>query len=505
MGRTHGAIAGTLAAAAAIALMLVLRLAASVPTLPETLQEWITLWLPLSFLDAYIGTFGESAKPLAFATLFVLLLALGGAIGFAFGGWWSGRGTGERQRTLEAVGLSALVYLLTLVLLRPQTGHPGLVLLALPYLCFGLVLPWLVGWLAAHVVLPPEEDEIPLLTTQRRRVVQGSALSLLAVSVGAGVWKVVYGPRRAGMGGVPGSHGAARGPDGLPPEVTPNADFYKVSKNFGDPAVRVADWKLQIGGLVGRPRSLSYEELAALPHRDQWQTLECISNDVGGSYISNALWTGVPLADLLAQAGGARPTAKRLVLRAADGYSDSLPLDKALQPTTLLTTTMNGEKLPVDHGFPARLLVPGVYGMKDVKWVTEIELVDDDFKGYWEERGWSDAAIVKTMSRIDVPQNGTLPAASATRIAGVAFAGDRGIAKVEVSDDAGATWRAAQLRAPRGPFTWLFWELPWQPAPGKYRIVVRATDGTGAMQAPERADTLPDGASGYHAVSATIT
>jgi hypothetical protein len=150
------------------------------------------------------------------------------------------------------------------------------------------------------------------------------------------------------------------------------------------------------------------------------------------------------------------------------------------------------------------VLLPGVYGMKNVKWVTALDVVSDNVRGYWQQRGWSDAAVVKTTSRIDFPRRGAVSAADATRIAGVAFAGNRGISKVEISDDGGQTWRAAQLTPPRGPLSWVLWEAPWSPATGEFRLMVRATDGRGAIQSSETAPALPDGAAGYHQVNVRV-
>lgn len=229
---------------------------------------------------------------------------------------------------------------------------------------------------------------------------------------------------------------------------------------------------------------------------EQYATLECISNPVGGDLIGNAKWKGVRLRVLLERAG-IQPSVRDVVLRGADGYSDSIPLDRAMQDGTLVVYEMNGAPLTPTHGFPVRLLVPGIYGMKNVKWITRIELVNYDYKGYWQRRGWDDRAEYKTMSRIDVPQ------ASASRsgetIAGIAFAGDRGISGVEVSTDGGATWEPARLRAPLSPYSWVLWQHPWTPGRGgKSELLVRATDGRGEIQTAQRAEPIPDGASGYH-------
>src|SRR5690606_35898634 len=206
----------------------------------------------------------------------------------------------------------------------------------------------------------------------------------------------------------------------------------------------------------------------ARPTMQRITTLECISNPVGGNYISTGEWTGLPLRDLLTEAG-LRPGVVDIVLHAADDYADSIPLVAALHPDTLLAYDLNGAPLPESHGYPLRLIVPGIFGMKNVKWITRIEAVDYDFQGYWQERGWSDIATVQTMSRIDVPaSNRTLVAGQPTLIAGIAFAGDRGISRVEVSTDDGETWVPATLDEPLSPLTWVLWRYEWTPIqPGR--------------------------------------
>jgi len=291
--------------------------------------------------------------------------------------------------------------------------------------------------------------------------------------------------------------------------VTPNEKFYKISKNVFDPKVNVSRWSLELKGLVDRPMRLNHNEVKALPMKEQYGTLECISNEVGGDLISTAYWKGVPLKELLAKAG-VKQTAKKVIFRAADGYSTAIPLVKAMHPDTLLALEMNGVPLPDDHGSPVRLINPGHYGMKNPKWITEIELTDKDYKGYWESRGWSDEAKVKTMSRIDVPANGTTIPKGGEDMGGVSFAGDRGIRHVEVSLDDGATWRKATLKKAIGPYTWILWGLPWTaPAsPQKERklvVKVRAVDGTGDIQTAQVTKVLPDGASGYHTIYLTLS
>lgn len=232
-----------------------------------------------------------------------------------------------------------------------------------------------------------------------------------------------------------------------------------------------------------------------LPSVEQYATLACISNEVGGDLIGNALWRGVRLKDLLERAALKEGTVD-IALKASDDYTDSIPLDRAMNESTILVYEMNGEPLAPAHGFPLRLIVPGIYGMKNVKWITRIEAVNYDLKGYWQRRGWNDRAEYKTMSRIDAPDSAV---SGDTTIAGIAFAGDRGISKVEVSTDGGKSWEEAEIKPPLSPITWALWHKRWAPGnPGKHKIVVRATDGSGTTQTAQYAPPAPDGSSGYH-------
>jgi len=236
---------------------------------------------------------------------------------------------------------------------------------------------------------------------------------------------------------------------------------------------------------------------------EQFQTLECISNPVGGPLISTAKWTGVPLRDLLERAG-VRPGAAEVVFRQFAGeYSDSIGLAEAMEPEVLVAVGMNGRVLPREHGSPARVLIPGVYGMKMVKWLGDVEVVDAPHVGYWERRGWSKGAIVKTTSRIDTPADRADVSAAVT-VAGVAFAGSRGVSRVEVSGDAGRTWQLAELRRPLSPLTWVLWQARIALPGAATTVVVRAYDGSGRPQTAQEARPHPDGASGYDSRSVTV-
>lgn len=282
-------------------------------------------------------------------------------------------------------------------------------------------------------------------------------------------------------------------------DITPNADFYVVDEAIVKPVVDAERWRLGVGGNVRVAFALGYDDLLALPAVEQHQTLECISNPVGGPLISTTTWIGVPVRMLLERAGLLEGT-RKILFRSVEGYSSALPLEVAMDPSTLVAYGMGGTTLPREHGFPARLLIPGRYGMKNVKWLTAVEAVTDDRLGYWERRGWSDEAIVHTMARIDTPPSQMLLRAGKTVVvAGIAYAGARGVSGVEVATDDRKTWNAAQLGRRLSAQAWRRWAFAWDPpGPGWYRIAVRATDDRGVLQVEDEQDPLPMGATGIH-------
>ncbi|MEO8285814.1 MAG: molybdopterin-dependent oxidoreductase [Chloroflexota bacterium] len=282
----------------------------------------------------------------------------------------------------------------------------------------------------------------------------------------------------------------------LVPAITPTDSFYITTKNFVDPTVDGNAWNLSFKGMVDNPYTITLKDVMAMPVINKTHTLACISNPVGGSLIGNANWKGVDFGELLRRAKP-QSGASEIIVRAADGYADSFPLKIGLDSGVVLAYQMNGADLVGKHGYPVRLLVPNIYGMKNCKWLTEVELTNNDFQGYWEAQGWSDTAVYQTMSRIDYPDKNSI-AAGPLYVGGVAFAGSRGIKRVEVSTDGGQTWSDAQLRASLGPDTWTQWLYPWLPTAGDYTLKVRATDGTGEVQTADPAATYPDGATGYH-------
>jgi len=280
-----------------------------------------------------------------------------------------------------------------------------------------------------------------------------------------------------------------------PTEITPVGEFYVVSKNIGgDPVVDASSWRLNLPG-----RSLTYNELLALPSHDLELTLECISNEIGGTLISNGSWKGPRVRDVLALTS-VPSNATWMLMESADGYTESFQL-RDLTPDHLLATHLNGSPLTSMHGFPARFIFPGRYGMKQPKWVTRIGFSASDRPGYWENNGWDERAIVKTMSRLDRPSDGAALAAGSIQFGGIAFAGARRISGVELSWDGGRSWKPVDLQAEFSPYAWRFWQLSTSIAAGHYTVKVRARDGEGTLQTSQSASTLPNGADGYHTIT----
>jgi hypothetical protein len=291
-------------------------------------------------------------------------------------------------------------------------------------------------------------------------------------------------------------------PAGVRSRVTDNDEFYVVDISTRDPALYEGSWNLRIHGLVEREIVLTWPELLALPSVELDGTLMCISYEHDNGLISTTRWTGVRLRDVLEMAGVGAGTVD-LICRGDNGYSDSIPLAKALEPTTLLAYGMNGTTLPREHGFPCRLYVPGLYGEKNVKWLQEIELSEQDYLGFWQERGWTDIAIVNTVSIIDTPRGDVLSDTGSVPIGGIAFAGDRGISRVQLRIDDGE-WLDAELEPNEPPLIWQRWRYDWKPGLGSYRLTVRSFDGAGVPQDETERPPHPDGMTGLHVVSVAV-
>ncbi len=296
---------------------------------------------------------------------------------------------------------------------------------------------------------------------------------------------------------------------GVVQPITPNELFYCVTKNVVDPLVDLDLWHLEVGGLVKNIATWRFDDLLGLETTEQETTLMCISNGLDAGLISNAVWKGFPLRDLLDRAIPFSGAA-RVRFQGVDNYADTIPLDKALQPTTLLAYEMNGAELPERHGYPLRLIVPGYFGEKHVKWLTRIEVTDANAKGFYEAQGWGPDFITPTRSRIDVPDawssfslgklNGPI------EVKGMAYGGDRGVSRVEFSSDGGKLWRDAEIYYSGGNLAWSLWKAEWMPdATGDYMLVVRATDGEGRTQKWQEDRGPFSGTAGLHEIDVQVT
>jgi DMSO/TMAO reductase YedYZ molybdopterin-dependent catalytic subunit len=290
---------------------------------------------------------------------------------------------------------------------------------------------------------------------------------------------------------------AEAGVEGIAPFVTPNRDFYRVDTALLVPQVRAEDWTLSVTGMVDEPFELTYAELSDLDIVEADITMTCISNQVGGNLVGNARWLGVLTRDLLDRARPQR-RADQLVGRSTDGYTCGFPIEAAYDRPCLVAIGMNAEPLPLRHGFPARLVTPGIYGcVGSTKWLTELEVTTfDAFDQYWVPRGYAEQAPIKTMARIDTPRSFELVAAGRVMVGGVAWAQTRGISAVEIRIDDG-DFEPAVLAGEVARDTWRQWRYGWDATPGRHDLTVRAVDGSGERQTEERAEPLPDGASGW--------
>jgi DMSO/TMAO reductase YedYZ molybdopterin-dependent catalytic subunit len=520
VGKPRGAeafVAGVAAMLPATALLGVAHLVqANVPFPPLGLAQRLLELIPGPVAVFFVEHLGHWA---------LRLFAGGFTVGSVLAGGLAGLLVARRPVTQWAATSWAAAALLAAIALGGYRSEPGALslttygaLVALAGAVFALSLRRALDRLRRDAVPPPARG----LGRTRRELLRAGvgaggllAAGLLLRQFTGGIGDRGGKPlvRPAGAGPI---RRAVRPPDGpedraflavqgLTPEITANRRHYVVDESIIDPDVDAASWHLRIDGLVGRPLTLGYDELLALPAVEQYVTMQCISNLVGGDLVGTAKWTGVPLAAVLERAGGPAGRAVRVVFHAVGGYTDSLPMAKALDRETMVAYGMNDSTLPRAHGYPVRIIAPGIYGMKSVKWLRRIEVVDYDYRGYWERSaGWDNVAVIKTASRIDVP--GKLASVKGEiTVMGMAWAGDRGIRRVEVSFDGGRSWVPATLRRELAPATWRQWRLPWSPkATGRTVIQVRAVDGLDGPQIATPAPPHPSGASGYHQVEVVV-
>jgi len=297
---------------------------------------------------------------------------------------------------------------------------------------------------------------------------------------------------------------------GMPDLITPTSSFYLIDTELVSPRIDVNNWKLSVKGAVENPVEFSFKDLLGMPTREADITLSCVSNTVGGGLVSNGRWTGVLLSDVLAEAGVSREkvtsASRQLVGRSVDGFTTGFKTDIALDGrNAIVAFGLNGSELPTKHGYPVRLVIPGLYGyVSATKWLTELELTNWNFDAYWIQRTWSKEGPVKTQSRIDTVQDGDNLSPGKNPIGGIAWAPHRGIEKVEVSTDGGETWNTARLARQLAEDTWRQYVYDWNATPGDHTIQVRATDGAGETQTAAQAPPHPSGATGYHTIEVSV-
>lgn len=527
--RLLGALAGLLAAAAGVAVS-----EAVAALLPGTTSPLLAVAnravdaAPRPVKEWAIETFGTADKPVLIGGVVVTVAVLAAAVGvFATTRRGAGRaallGLGTVAAaavvTDRAASAPALVRLVPVVLLLlVAVGALHLLLRALGPEPARPALPAPAAHrsgkprllLAAHV----EGDDLPAAFD--RRAFLRSALAVSAVAFAGGTVSRVYGGPAAGA-----SRAALTVPTpdlpapaltramtldvpGITPYLTPNRDFYRVDTALSVPDVPVDTWRLRVHGLVGEELDLSYEDLLSRRLVERRITLTCVSNPVGGEYVGNATWIGVPVRDLLEEAG-VRAGADAVRSTSADDFTIGTPLRALLERDALLAVAMNGEPLPLEHGFPVRMVVPGLYGyVSATKWLVDLEVSRfADFEAYWTSRGYAAEAPIKTSSRIDVPRSFARVAAGRASVAGVAWAQDRGVTRVEVRVD-GGPWNRARLADEDSVDTWRQWVWEWDARPGTHLLEVRATDASGYTQTAERAPIAPDGSTGWHSVQVTV-
>jgi DMSO/TMAO reductase YedYZ molybdopterin-dependent catalytic subunit len=485
---------GALAGLVLVALMYVANYLGLRP-LPQVLNEPLLSLMPGFVFGFLIDTLQHAGKVVEELGLIIAMVVALGVLGAAWA--WSAI---HWRFEHSALVFAAAGWLVVVAVLLPASGEGFLglnggpttpIIWAVLFAVYGVVLQ-----LGAEPGRASPEADIG-----RRRLLSALPVSIGVVSLGVLAvrllpdwYQAIFKPPEAGL-------------TGISPEITPIENFYLVSKNLGgDPSVDAGSWRLSVGGLVDRPLKLSLSELENLPSATEYVTMECISNDVGGALMSTGSFTGVRMRDLLAMAAP-KSNGTWAAFKARDGYAESLPLSLINGELEILVAyQLDSSPLPDSHGFPARVLIPGRYGMKGPKWLDSIDLVDRESGGYWEQQGWDHNAVIKTTARFDVPREGDIARLGPVALAGVAFAGTRGISKVEYSADGGRTWNPAALGPPLSALTWVLWQATWTPArEGSYTLVVRATDGTGALQDSNNASSYPSGAAGYHRIHLAVS
>jgi DMSO/TMAO reductase YedYZ molybdopterin-dependent catalytic subunit len=498
-----GAVAGVVGLATAELASALLRVRV---TPVEAVGEAVIELTPAGLAERAIEAVGQWDKPLLVAGVVVGLLCLSALAGLL----------GRSRRSLG----SAFLVLLTAVgvvaaLTRDDAGALAFVAPAVGGAAALAALTALLVRLPSEPAGRSDAEQVEAGGTGRRAFLQWS-LTLVATSAVLGGASVLFGRARRrvdaardalslGLRRTVVPAGVDLDVPGVQPWLTAEPDFYRIDTSLAPPLLRPQEWELRIHGMVRREVRITYDQLVERGLQDAWITLCCVSNEVGGDLISNALWSGIPVADLLAEAG-VDAGADAVLQTSSDGWTCGTPLAALTDGrNALLAVAMNGEPLSVEHGFPVRVVVPGLYGyVSATKWVVDWEVTRfADFDAYWTQRGWAELGPVKTQSRIDTPRSGSEVTAGTVRVGGVAWAQHTGIDRVEVRVDDGE-WSAATLGADPSIDTWVQWLWEWEATAGEHTLAVRATDRRGETQTSEREGTVPDGATGWHTVRVRV-
>ncbi|MFA9429871.1 molybdopterin-dependent oxidoreductase [Egicoccus sp. AB-alg2] len=506
--RWLGAVAGVLAASAALgAGELVAGLRAGWPSPVVAIADRIVEASPPALTSWAIGTFGTNDKPLLIAGIGTVLAVLAALLGvlatrrpFGAAAGVAGLGTVGVAAGLNAPGTGA------------GAGVPGV---AATFVGVGALLALAAG-LARYGDTSAASDEAGDLGRRRFLVVAGTvAAGAMAMGTAGRLLLSRFDveaardalalPAPVARRDLPPPAGAELAVDGITPLITPNDAFYRIDTALAVPRIDPDTHVLRVTGMVERPLTIPFADLLRRDLVEVPITMTCVSNEVGGDLVGNAVWLGFRLRELLDEVG-VSSEADQVVGRSVDGYTGGFPVAAAYDRDALVVVGMNGEPLPAQHGFPLRLVTPGLYGyVGSTKWLAEIELTRfDRFDHYWVPRGYAAQAPVKTMARIDVPGGRDELAPGERPIAGVAWAQSRGVANVEVQVDDGA-WQTAELAEAVNDVSWRPWVLSWRATPGRHRIRVRATDGDGVTQPETRTGVRPDGATGWHTITVLVT
>ena len=512
--RAQAAVAGAVATIAAIGLSELAAALLSAQSLVAAIGGVVIDLQPAGAKDFVVGLFGQNDK--VALELFIVVVAIGvGAV------------LGLIARRSFMVGAAGFVIFAVIgfvaALSDPSAAAAPTVIVAAVAAIVGVqVLSWLLGPPQPVATTGPADEPSGVRATmpdwsRRNFLLKSGSVAVASVVAGVAGRRLLEGAQATPSTGdatIPPAGEVATLPSGsslevpgLTPIVVPNADFYRIDTALITPSVDAATWSLRVHGLVDRETSLTYGELVELPMIEQFVTIACVSNEVGGRLVGNAKWTGVRLRDVLDMAG-VQSSATQLVGRSVDGWTAGMPTSWVMDPgrEPMIAVKMNDEVLPRIHGFPARLIVPGLFGyVSATKWLSDLELTTwESFDGYWVPLGWAKDGPILTQSRIDVPGGGQSVPAGRVAIAGVAWAPDRGISKVEVAID--GDWRECSLARPISDATWIQWTYAWDAsaAAGDHTIEVRATDGNGEVQTAATSPPAPDGARGHHAISVRV-